>query len=31
MTLAAFLTLCLVSFLAVGGFLWALSSVLLED
>lgn len=28
MTPAAFLTLCLVSFLAVGGFLWALSSLL---
>ena len=28
MTPAAFLALCLVSFLAVGGFLWALSSFL---
>lgn len=28
MTPATFAALCLVSFLAVGGFLWALSSLL---
>lgn len=30
MTFAAFLVLCLVSFLALAGFLWAISSLLLE-